>query len=51
MKSAGLQTHMDVAANVVGRYPCKDANARTVIVGSHYDTVTNAGNTTGAWVF
>ncbi|HEY8441879.1 MAG TPA: allantoate amidohydrolase [Xanthobacteraceae bacterium] len=47
MQSAGLETHMDPAANVVGRYPCKDANARTVIVGSHYDTVTNAGKYDG----
>jgi hydantoinase/carbamoylase family amidase len=47
MKSAGLHTHVDAAANVVGRYPSKNANARTVIIGSHYDTVTNAGKYDG----
>ncbi len=47
MQAAGLETYTDAAANVVGRYPCKDENAKTIIVGSHYDTVSNAGKYDG----
>ena len=47
MQKAGLDAHTDCVANVVGRYASKNANARTVIIASHYDTVTNAGKYDG----
>lgn len=47
MKKAGLETAIDAVGNVVGRYRSKNVNARTVMVGSHYDTVTNAGKYDG----
>jgi N-carbamoyl-L-amino-acid hydrolase len=33
--------------NVVGRLRCSDADAKTLITGSHYDTVVNAGRYDG----
>ena len=47
MKAAGLAVTIDDAANVLGRYKSKNRSARTVIVGSHYDTVRNAGKYDG----
>jgi allantoate deiminase/N-carbamoyl-L-amino-acid hydrolase len=45
MLAAGLQVHIDAVGNVVGRLP--GASVRTLITGSHYDTVTNAGKYDG----
>jgi beta-ureidopropionase / N-carbamoyl-L-amino-acid hydrolase len=42
MHSAGLQADTDAIGNVVGRYP-SPGTSKTLIVASHYDTVTNAG--------
>ncbi|MGA2567505.1 MAG: M28 family peptidase, partial [Pseudolabrys sp.] len=47
MKKAGLETQIDAVCNVVGRYRSNNDRARTVIVGSHYDTVSNAGKYDG----
>jgi allantoate deiminase/N-carbamoyl-L-amino-acid hydrolase len=47
MRSAGLQTEIDAVGNVVGRYASTTPAARTLIVGSHYDTVANAGRYDG----
>jgi hydantoinase/carbamoylase family amidase len=47
MRAAGLPAHIDAAANVVGRYDCGDAGAKTLIIGSHYDTVRNGGKYDG----
>ena len=47
MRSSGLQAQIDTIGNVVGRYASDDANARTLIVGSHYDTVADAGRFDG----
>jgi allantoate deiminase/N-carbamoyl-L-amino-acid hydrolase len=47
MQAAGMQATVDAAANVVGRYSGADTNARTLIIGSHYDTVHNAGKYDG----
>ncbi len=47
MKAIGLDTRIDAVGNVIGRYRSLDAKAKTVIVGSHYDTVTNAGKYDG----
>jgi beta-ureidopropionase / N-carbamoyl-L-amino-acid hydrolase len=47
MQKSGLKTYTDSVGNVTGRYPSADENAKSVIVGSHYDTVTNAGKYDG----
>lgn len=47
MGAAGLQAEIDAVGNVVGRYPSAAEAARTLIVGSHYDTVANAGQFDG----
>jgi len=47
MQAVGMETHSDAAANLIGRYRCGLANARRLIVGSHIDTVPNAGRYDG----
>ena len=47
MRSAGLRAEIDAVGNVVGRYASVAPGARTLIVGSHYDTVANAGRYDG----
>jgi beta-ureidopropionase / N-carbamoyl-L-amino-acid hydrolase len=47
MRSAGLEAEIDAVGNVIGRYASAEASARTLIVGSHYDTVANAGRYDG----
>jgi allantoate deiminase/N-carbamoyl-L-amino-acid hydrolase len=47
MQDAGMVAGIDTVGNVVGRYPATDPQARTLIVGSHYDTVRNAGKYDG----
>ena len=47
MTAAGLDTAIDAAANVVGRYNSKIPSDKTIIVGSHYDTVRDAGKYDG----
>lgn len=47
MTQAGLAARIDDVGNVIGRYPSARADARTLIVGSHYDTVLNAGRYDG----
>ncbi len=47
MRAAGLAARIDAVGNVVGRYACGIAGAKTLIVGSHYDTVANAGHYDG----
>ena len=47
MKQAGLQAHIDGVGNVVGRYPSARPNAKTLVIGSHYDTVLDAGRYDG----
>lgn len=44
MREAGLtQVHMDATGSIVGRYAADCANAKTLLIGSHIDTVRNAG--------
>lgn len=44
MREAGLaQVHMDATGSIVGRYAADRANAKTLVLGSHIDTVRNAG--------
>ncbi len=47
LQLAGLRTWEDAAANIWGRYPSDVDNAPTVILGSHLDTVANAGKYDG----
>jgi len=47
MAAGGLDVKMDAAANVVGRYRSQSPQAKTVIVGSHYDTVRDGGKYDG----
>lgn len=47
MTAAGMTAHIDVVGNVVGRYRSTHPDAPTLIVGSHYDTVRNAGKYDG----
>jgi N-carbamoyl-L-amino-acid hydrolase len=47
MVEAGLSASVDALGNVVGRWTSADPNAKTLIVGSHYDTVHNAGRYAG----
>ncbi len=47
MREAGMAVHIDAVGNVVGRYPSRAPGARTLITGSHYDTVRNGGKYDG----
>jgi N-carbamoyl-L-amino-acid hydrolase len=52
MRAAGMSAEIDGVGNVVGRYAAqgpvaKRANAKALIVASHYDTVLNAGSYDG----
>lgn len=47
MRQAGMQVHIDAVGNVVGRYAASTLDAKTLITGSHYDTVRNAGKYDG----
>ena len=47
MQEAGLRTKIDAVGNVVGRYESSVAGAKALLVGSHYDTVANAGHFDG----
>lgn len=47
MREAGMHAHIDAVGNVVGRYLSTDPDARTLITGSHYDTVRNGGKYDG----
>jgi N-carbamoyl-L-amino-acid hydrolase len=43
MIDAGMEAHIDAVGNVVGRYAALDLNAKSLMTGSHYDTVRNGG--------
>jgi beta-ureidopropionase / N-carbamoyl-L-amino-acid hydrolase len=47
MAAAGMEVTIDAVGNVVGRIASPNPDARTVIVGSHYDTVRDAGKYDG----
>ena len=47
MEHAGMSVEIDAVGNVVGRYAGTDATAKTLIIGSHIDTVRNAGKHDG----
>jgi N-carbamoyl-L-amino-acid hydrolase len=47
MVDAGMQAHIDAVGNVVGRYLSDQLDAKTLITGSHYDTVRDGGKYDG----
>jgi hydantoinase/carbamoylase family amidase len=47
MQAAGMAVNIDGVGNVVGRYAAAQETNRTVIIGSHYDTVVDAGKYDG----
>lgn len=47
MRVAGMQAEIDAVGNVVGRYLSDTPGAKTLIIGSHYDTVCNGGKYDG----
>lgn len=47
MQEAGLTTYIDNIGNVRGRRVSKNPHARTLVWGSHFDTVANAGRFDG----
>jgi allantoate deiminase len=47
MRDAGLAVCEDAAFNLVGRWPCANPRAKTLLLGSHLDTVRDAGKYDG----
>ena len=48
MRDAGLEVREDAAFNLLGRWPCADnPRAKTLLLGSHLDTVRDAGKYDG----
>ena len=48
MREAGMSARLDAVGNVVGHFPGRRPGARRLILGSHLDTVRNAGKFDGA---
>jgi allantoate deiminase/N-carbamoyl-L-amino-acid hydrolase len=47
MQAAGMAAEIDNVGNVIGRHAAAEPGAKTLVVGSHYDTVRNAGKYDG----
>ena len=47
MRAAGMAVHEDNIGNIIGRYEADHDNARTLLLGSHLDTVRDAGKYDG----
>lgn len=47
MRAAGLEVREDAAFNLIGRWPCSNPRAKTLLLGSHLDTVRDAGKYDG----
>ena len=47
MHAAGLAVRKDAAFNLIGRWPSANPRAKTLLLGSHLDTVRNAGKYDG----
>ncbi|HTY88929.1 MAG TPA: allantoate amidohydrolase [Candidatus Acidoferrum sp.] len=47
MRAAGMTTRMDAIGNLIGHYAGAKPNARILLLGSHLDTVRNAGKFDG----
>ena len=48
MREAGMAARIDAAGSVVGRYKAGDGGMQTLMLGSHIDTVRDAGRFDGA---
>lgn len=48
IESSGLTYHMDGAGNQIGRLACDDPDAKTLLIGSHLDSVPDGGRFDGA---
>jgi allantoate deiminase len=47
MREAGMRAHLDAIGNVCGRYECERPGSPCLMLGSHYDTVRDAGKWDG----
>jgi allantoate deiminase len=47
MREAGLEAYIDNIGNVRGKLKSKNPDAKTFVIGSHFDTVINAGKYEG----
>jgi allantoate deiminase len=47
MRAAGMQTRSDAIGNLIGRYEGSSPDAKTFLLGSHLDTVRDAGKYDG----
>jgi allantoate deiminase len=47
MRAAGMTVHIDQAANVIGRYPSANGKGPALLMGSHIDSVIDAGKYDG----
>src|SRR5258708_5138499 len=47
MRSVGMEVRTDAAGNLIGRYPAAKPTAKTLLIGSHLDTVRDAGKFDG----
>ena len=47
MRAAGMQTRSDTIGNLIGRYEGSSPDAKTFLLGSHLDTVRDAGKYDG----
>ena len=47
MRAAGMDARLDAIGNVVGRYEGERAGSAALMLGSHFDTVRNAGKWDG----
>ncbi|HUA37543.1 MAG TPA: allantoate amidohydrolase [Candidatus Sulfopaludibacter sp.] len=48
MREAGMEAHVDAIGNLIGHYAAERPGARTLLLGSHLDTVRNAGKFDGS---
>ena len=47
MSEAGMSVREDAVGNVIGRLECNKPGAKTLVTGSHFDTVRNGGRYDG----
>lgn len=47
LRAAGMEVRTDAIGNVIGRYAAAEPGAKTLLLGSHYDTVRNGGKYDG----
>ncbi len=47
MRDAGMAVRQDSVGNLIGRYEARDIGAKTLLLGSHLDTVRDAGRYDG----